>query len=109
MRKLIMATFVAFISVFASITASKAAPVAPITLPYSISSNAIQHAELLPAQYRRDRRWRRDRRYRRGYRRPYYGYGYRPAYRSCRRVRRSCRARFGGGRDFRRCVRRRGC
>lgn len=29
--------------------------------------------------------------------------------RSCRRVRRNCRRNFGGGRDYRRCVRRRDC
>jgi predicted transglutaminase-like cysteine proteinase len=30
-------------------------------------------------------------------------------YNYCRRWYRECRARWGGGRDFRRCMRRRGC
>ena len=30
-------------------------------------------------------------------------------YRYCRRWYRECRARWGGGRDFRRCMRRHGC
>ena len=29
--------------------------------------------------------------------------------RSCRRANRECRDRFGGGRDYRRCMRRHGC
>jgi hypothetical protein len=115
MRKLIMATLVTVMSVFASLTMAKAAPIAPMTLPYEVSSTAIKQNVI--KVHRRSYRHSHRRRYRRGggiyigpggvYVNP--GYGYRPRVRHCRRWRRRCRNRWGGGSRYRRCMRRQGC
>ena len=109
MRKLVLATLVTVMSVFASLTMAKAAPVAPMTLPFEVSSTAIKQNVI--QVHRRGYRHSHRRRWRRGggiyfgpggvYVNPGYGY------RGCRRVRRSCWRRWRGSR-YRRCVRRRG-
>jgi hypothetical protein len=119
MRKLIMAVFVVTAFLFATLSSASTAPVLPVTMPYATSDTAIQQ-NVLPVHWRGPRHNCRRHGACGGYHGGIYfgpggvyigpGYGHRPRrYRSCRRTRRWCRREWGGGRNYRRCVRRRGC
>ena len=96
---------------------SSAAPAVPMTLPHSVANDAITK-NVIPAHIRGPRHnCRRHGRCGGGF---HFGgggvyigpgfYNYHGSYtRSCRRVRRWCRREWGGGRRYRRCVRRRDC
>lgn len=114
MKKLILAVVVAIGSLFATMSAVTAAPVAPapMSLPYEMAADAIQQS-VLPVHWRGPRH--NCRRHGNcggiyfGAPGIYIGPGYVGPGRSCRRVRRWCRREWGGGRSYRRCVRRQGC
>lgn len=122
MRKLIMAVFVVTASLFATLSSASAAPVLPVTMPYATSDTAIQQ-NVLPVHWRGPRHNCRRHGACGGYHGgiyfgpggvyigPGYGHGngYRPRVRHCRRWRRRCRNRWGGGSRYRRCMRRQGC
>ena len=92
-------------AILASLTAVKAAPVAytPIPAAVTIDTNTLS---ALPVHFRGPRHNCR----RHGLCGWVPGWGQRGyGRRSCRRVRRRCWRRHGGGRRYRRCTRRRGC
>ncbi|MEE4235455.1 MAG: hypothetical protein V2I51_01905 [Anderseniella sp.] len=116
MRMLLLAAIVATGSLFATTPASTAAPVAPaMSVPYEMAADAIQQS-VLPVHWAGPRHNCRVHGHCGGgggiyLGGPgiYFGPGYVGPGRSCRRVRRFCRREWGGGRSYRRCVRRQGC
>ena len=115
MKKLVLAVVVAIGSMFATMSAATAAPVAPapMSLPYEMAADAIQQP-VLPVHWAGPRHNCRVHGACGGgiyFGAPgiYFGPGYIGPGRSCRRVRRWCRREWGGGRSYRRCVRRQGC
>ncbi len=112
MRKFLIALTLTTIAALASITGAKAAPVAALAT-FQQSMNTGTAIEGLTLVHRRNRRHRHGGRWHGPgiYIGPgfgIYGRDYRRS-RSCRSVRRWCRREWGGGRSYRRCVRRQGC